>query len=337
MKELLTELAGLWGPPGREEQVAAALQRRLGASVDSARTDALGNLLAVRRPRGAPSGQRVLLLAHMDGPGGIVTQITEQGWLKFQPVGGLSLVAARGQRVRFRDGLAGVLDGEALAEPKDLQAANSWIDIGAAGREQAAARVREGEFFVLDQPAAALGDRVAGPNLNNRAGCAVLVQVLQELGDSPHEVHAAFTVQGQVAPRGALTGAFQVQPDLAVVLAVGAADAGKGTDFKLGAGPGLRLREQDWVLRPGARAALVAAAAAAGVAYQPEIRTAGTSAAGGVQAVAGGIPVAVISLPGRYLGTPVEVVDPADLRQAADWLLALLRQPLALPAWGGPD
>lgn len=332
MKELLTHLAGLWGPSGREEEVAAALQALLGGNVDSARVDALGNLLAVRRPRGgASSGRRILLLAHMDSPGGIVTHITDRGLLRFNSVGGLALVAARGQRVRFRDGLAGVLDGERLDEPKDLKAANSWVDIGAADREQAEARVRAGDFFVLDQPVTALGDRLAGPGLDNRAGCAVLVQVLRELGDSPHEVHVAFTVQGQLGPRGAVTGAFQVQPDLAVVVDVSPAENGKGSELNLGAGPGLRLRDNNWVLRPAARAALEAAAAAAGLRWQPEVLAGATprSEAGGVQNVAAGVPVAQVDIPGRYLGTPVEVVDPADLRGAVDWLVALVRQPLA--------
>lgn len=327
MKQLVAQLAGVWGPSGREEAVAEALRGLLAGAADELRADALGNLLAVRRPRGGAggAGRRILLLAHMDGPGGIVTGITDRGLLRFSTVGGLPLVAARGQRVRFRDGLVGVLDGEPLEDPKDLKPGNSWIDIGASRLEEAEARVRPGDFFVLDQPLTDLDARLAGPNLDNRAGCAVLVQALRELGDSPHEVHLAFTVQGQVAPRGAVTGAFQVQPDLAVAVDLSPAEGGKGADLKLGAGPGLRLREGAWVLRPAARDALAAAAAAAGVRYQPEILTGGTSEAAGIQSVAGGVPVALIAIPARYLGTPVEVVDLGDLRAAVDWVLGLLR------------
>ncbi len=328
MKELLTQLAEVWGPPGREEAVAAALGSLLAPHLDTLRTDALGNLLGVRLPRGQGTGSRILLLAHMDGPGGIVTGSSDQGFLHFQPVGDLSLVAARGQRVRFRDGRPGVLDGEHVAEPKDVKAANSWVDVGAADRAQAGEWVSPGEFFVVDQPVVPLGERLTGPNLDNRAGCAVLVQTVRELENSPHEVHVAFTVQGQVAPRGAITGTFQVQPDLAVVVDLSPARGAGDTQLQLGGGPGLRLRERGWLLRPEARTALETAAATAGVRVQPEILAGGASEAVGIQAVAAGVPVALLTIPGRYLGTPVEMIDLHDLRGAVDWLLALLRHPL---------
>lgn len=330
MKELLSQLATAWGPPGREHEVAALIADRIKDHVDEVRTDTLGNLLAVRRPRGrgaeAGPAPRLLLTAHMDAPGGIVTGYTDKGHLRFATVGNLDLVAARGQRVRFAGGRAGVLDGEPLESPKELKPGNSWIDIGARNREEAEARVKAGEFFVLQGDLRELGSRWSGPALDNRAGCAALIAMVQQLQESPWELHLAFTVQGQVAPRGARTASYQAQPDLAVVLDATPAEGGKGADAKLGAGPVLRLKDGSWMLRPAARTALERAAKAAGVTWQPEVLPKGSSEAPGVQNVGEGVPVAVVAIPVRYLGTPVEVLDPADLQGAVDWLLALVQQ-----------
>ncbi|BDG59153.1 zinc-binding metallopeptidase family protein [Caldinitratiruptor microaerophilus] len=324
MKDLLGQLSGLWGPPGREEAVAKALADLVRPHVDEVRTDALGNVLAVRRAGSAPA-RRLLLLAGMDGPGGVVLDGTAEGYLRFAPVGGLSLVAARGQRVRFADGTAGVVGGEPVEDPKDLKVQNSWIDIGARDRDDALARVAPGSFFALDQPLTAIGDWVAGPNLAGRAGCAVLVALAGRLARNPghrNEVHLAFTVQGTVAPRGARTAAFQVQPDLAVVVTAAPDEPGAGR-ARVGQGPVLRLREAGWVLRAPARRELEEAARTAGVRWQPEVAEKGASDAPGAEAAAGGVPVAVAGYPVRYRGTPAEVVAPADLEALVDWLAAL--------------
>ncbi|MFO7172323.1 MAG: M42 family peptidase [Bacillota bacterium] len=328
MKELLAQLTAVWGPPGREQAVAAAIADLVRPHVDEVRTDALGNLLAVRRPRGtaATAAPKLLLVAHMDAPGGIVTGYTDRGQLRFAPVGGLSLVAARGQRVRFADGRLGVLAGEPVDDPKEVKLQNAWVDIGARSREEAEAWVRAGEFFVLHGELTDLGSRWAGPALDNRAGCAAVVAALRRLGDSPWEIHLAFTVQGQVAPRGARTATYQVRPDLAVVVDATPAEGKEGAAARLGAGPALRLKDGGWVLRPAARVAMERAAAAAGVQWQPEVVPSGSTEAAGVQSVEEGVPTAVLGIPIRYRGTPVEVVDPGDLDGAVAWLHALMSQ-----------
>lgn len=334
LRDLVAELSGLWGPPGREEAVAAALAERVRPHVDEVRRDPLGNVLALRR--GRPGGPRRLLLATMDGPGGIVLDATAEGRLRFAPLGGLSLVALRGQRVRFAGGTPGVVGGEPADEPGDVKPENTWVDVGASDREEALRRVAPGSFFVLDQPVVELGaDRLAGPHLAGRAGCAVLVRLAEELAgaDLTGDLHLAFTVQGSIAPRGARTAGFQVQPDLAVVVTWAAEGSGAGRP-RLGQGPVLRLREAGWLARPAARQALEAAARAAGVGWQPDVADKGASEAPGVEAAAGGAPTGVVGYPLRYRGTPLEVVALPDLEGLVRWLRALAAE-AAAAAGGG--
>lgn len=328
--ELLQRLCAAWGPPGREEGVADVISDLAAPLADAVRRDPLGNLIIARRATRA-GGRRLLLLAHMDGPGAIVTAVGERGQLRFAPVGGFHLWAARGQRVRFQSGLAGVLDGDRPDELKDLKLESSWVDIGARGRDDALARVAEGDMFVVDGALAELGGRVTGPNLDNRAGCAVLIRLLQELGDDlPHDLNLAFTVQGHAGrvPRGARTAAFQADADLAVAVKVTCADAGRGPAVKLGAGPVLRLKDGQQVLRPAARGALAAAADRAGVRWQPEVLEHGAAETAAVEQSQVGIPAALVGIPGRYLGTPVEMADPGDLEAAVRWLASLVQGPL---------
>lgn len=321
----MAELCSLWGPCGREAAVAQALARHLAGLAGSVDFDPVGNVVAVR-PGTQPGGSRILLAAHMDGPGGVITGALDRGLLAVAPVGGLALPGAFGQRVRFADGRPGVLAGDPVAEAKDLKWDRCWVDIGASSRDEALAQVREGDLFALDAPPLILGGRLVAPNLQGRAGCAALVQVLRELDASPHTVQVACTVQGQAGPHGLRAVVDRLQPDL-VVLVTGSGAGREGAHPRPGGGPALRLKDGGWVLRSWPRAALAAAAAAAGLEPQTEVlASGGPSPLGAVESL--GVPAACIAIPLRCPGTAAEAVEAADVRRAVDWILALLRQPL---------
>lgn len=325
---LLARLVAAWGPSGREEAVADLIATLLQPHVDTLRRDALGNVLAMRHPRPAGgSGRRLLLTASIDSGGGLVTDIGADGRLRFGLVGPGPAAALVGRTVRFAGGATGVVAAERVDQ--GLKASDCWVDLGVASAEAARRLTGDGEMFVLDGTLTELGDLWHGPRLAARAGCAALLAAVSRLQDSPHELHLAFTVQGQVTPpRGAHTAAFAVGADQAVAITATAAVPDQGAVAKLGAGPVLRLREQHWVLRPTARAWLTAGAGDAGVAWQGEALATGASEAGTVAAAGGGIPVGVLAVPVRYAAGAYNLVHPQDLEGAARWLAALMSRPL---------
>src|SRR5690606_12645900 len=138
-RDRVRELAALWGPSGREQRAHDTLRTMITPYVDEARTDGIGNLLAVRK--GKEGGRRVLLSAHMDTPGAIALNVSDKGLIYLAPVGGLKVHHAVGQRVVWGSGAAGVLQYEHVDEPKELSFKKLFCDIGAASKEEALERV----------------------------------------------------------------------------------------------------------------------------------------------------------------------------------------------------
>ncbi len=362
MKETLRDLAAVWGPPGREAGVArvlgALLEPVVGPSGGRVWTDALGNLLATLPPatesraatpaRGAetshPVGlvpappRRILLCAHMDQAGLVVTEVTKSGLLKFSVAGSLEAAALVGQWVVNESGTRGLVGPEEDVGSTELTAAKLVIDIGARNREAAAERTSVGDVFCPVPRFEDLGDRVSAPALDNRAGCAVLVEVARRLaglrGARPHTLHFLFSVQGALGPRGARPAAFGLEPDLGLVVDVTPARAGgkSGTEVELGRGPALRIRDGAYVAPPGVREILASAAAAAGVDWQFDILAGpvDTTDAAGIEITGVGVPTGVLCLPARYARTSSPLVSLADVEGTTTLLTALLERPVSL-------
>ncbi|BAD40066.1 M42 family metallopeptidase [Symbiobacterium thermophilum] len=328
--ERVRELARLWGPSGREQRVHDALKAQIAPFVDEVRTDGFGNLLAVRK--GREGGRRVLLSAHMDTPGAIALNVTDKGLIYLAPVGGLKVHHAVGQRVVWGSGALGVLQYEHVEEPKDLSFRKLFCDIGAATKEEALERVSLGDMCTLAGTVEAWGDLVVGPGLDNRLGCAVLLEVAERLGSGPHTVIFAFTAQGEVAPRGAAVAAFGAEPDVAVLVdsAVSGDQPGvRQVATRLGGGPALRLKDSGFMAHHGLAAQIAAAAEAGGIPLQRCVSPTG-SEGWTVTPVGPGVPTAVIDIPVRYPGTGGEMADLRDARAAAELLLHFLGLPLNL-------
>lgn len=330
LRDRVRELAALWGPSGREQRVHDALRTMITPYVDEVRTDGFGNLLAVRK--GKEGGRRVLLSAHMDTPGAIALNVSDKGLIYLAPVGGLKVHHAVGQRVVWGSGAAGVLQYEHVDEPKELSFKKLFCDIGAASKEEALERVALGDMCTLAGPVDAWGDLIVGPGLDNRLGCAVLLEVAEHLGDTANTVIFAFTAQGEVAPRGAAVAAFGAEPDLAIL--VDSAPSGdqpgvRQVATRLGGGPALRLKDAGFVAHHGLAERIAAAAEAEGIPLQRCVSPTG-SEGWTVVRVGPGVPTAVIDLPVRYPGTGAEMADLRDAQAAADLLVKLLGGPLEL-------
>lgn len=328
LRERVRELAPLWGPSGREQRVCDAIKAQIAPFVSEVRTDGFGNLLAVRK--GKEGGRRVLLAAHMDTPGAIALNVSDKGLIYLAPVGGLKVHCAVGKRVVWGSGAAGVLQYEHVDDPKELSFKKLFCDIGARSKEEALERVPLGDMCTLAGTVEAWGDLLVGPGLDNRLGCAVLLEVAERLGDTPHTVVFAFTSQGEVAPRGASVAAFGAEPDLAILVdsAVSGDQPGvRQLTTRLGGGPALRLKDSGFVAHRGLAERIAAAAGAAGIGLQRCVSPTG-SEGWTVASVGPGVPTAVIDIPVRYPGTGAEMADIRDARGAVELLLGLLGGPL---------
>ena len=330
----IARLSEMVGPSGHEEAVRQEIRRQVAPFVDQVVEDPMGNLYAVRRPRGAGSGLKVMLAAHMDEVGIIVTHVDDEGFVRFAPVGGLSASVLVGQQVAFANGTVGVIGVEPLDDPKDLKVERLFVDIGATSRQDALQRVQIGDMAVYRRGASVVGRRMVGKALDDRVGCAVVVEALARLGDSsPHEVYGVFTVQEEVGARGARPAAYRVAPDVGIAVDVTAsADTPKARPLPmaLGKGAAIKVKDSSVISHPGLRRLLVQRARQRGIPFQMEVLDRGGTDAGPIHTSREGVPSAVVSIPTRYLHTPGEVIDLDDARAAVDLLVAVLQDEIRL-------
>lgn len=319
----LRELTAAYGPAGREEAVRAALARLAGPLCESLTVDPLGNLIAFRP---GCSGKKLMLCAHMDQIGLMVTDIDETGFLRCAAIGGLKPAYALARRVVFENGCLGTVFLEAGKNKPD-ELADLYIDIGATGRAEAEAKVSIGDAAVFHAPLALEGDMAVGGALDDRLGCAVLLEALE--APCPHDLYAVFSAQEEVGARGAGPAAYGIRPDLAVALDVTPAMDIPGpkappAPIALGRGPALKMMDGSVVVSGPVRRLLEERAAAAGVAVQYEVLKAGGTDTGALSRAGTGVPAGCVSLPCRYLHTPVETAHLGDARGAVAWIKAIL-------------
>jgi endoglucanase len=320
MKELVRELTEAYGPSGHEEQVRDIIRRHVEGSADRVEVDALGNLIAVRGPEG---GRRMMLAAHMDEIGVVVTRIDEGGFLRFAPVGLHDAAILLGTRVRFADGQVGTVSHERRERGEKPELNRMYVDVGATSREDAGVAV--GDVACFDARFVQRGSRIMAKALDDRIGCAILIQVLQDMGETPHRVHFVFTAQEEVGLRGATTSAYAVDPGLGVVVDLteaGDTPKSHGTAAELGKGPAIKIMEKGTLTDPRANALLERCAQEAGVPVQRQVARWGGSDASAIQVTRSGVPVALPCIPARYEHTPSEMIDIRD----AEGCEAILRR-----------
>ncbi len=332
MQELIRELTEGYGPSGNEERVRTMIQEHVQGLVDEVRTDALGNLICVRRPTAPGSGLKVMLSAHMDEIGFVVTHIDDDGFVRFDLVGGNSPFRLLGQRVAFADGTVGVIGTEKIDEIKDLKLEKLFIDVGMSG-EGAKSHITIGDMATYHRPMETSGDRVIAKALDDRIGCAILVEFLRRKAPSPHEIYCVFTVQEEVGLRGATTAAFGVKPDLGIavdVTSTGDTPKARTMDVKLGKGVAIKMKDRSLIAHPRVKDLLLATAEDRDIPHQREVLEFGGTDAGAIHLTRGGVPSGTLSIPCRYIHTPSEMVDMVDVRACVDLLEATLAREITL-------
>ncbi len=321
-------------PSGFESGVGALLAELAAPFADEVRIDALGNVICHKKG----AGDKIMLAAHCDLIGFMVTNIDEKGYLRFETIGApASRIAPFLHRtpVRFANGVKGVIMCEKWAEESKKNMADVlinalYIDIGAGSREKAAELVRFGDVAVYQGEPHVQNNMVITPYADDLIACVVLLQVMEKLKSSPYDLYFVFTVQEEVGLRGAKTAAYGVHPDMGIAVDVcGTGDTLNTTaycDVKLGKGATVKIRDGSLLCNPQVIAFLREAAERAGVVYQDEILLTGGTDAGSIQRTHGSILAGGVSIPTRNVHTPGEIYSLSDVEGAVAILCSALEQ-----------
>jgi endoglucanase len=333
MKTLIKKLVEAYGPSGHEGQVRDLVQAEINGLADSVRVDTLGNLIATVKTK-TKNAKRVMLSAHMDEIGVIVSHIDARGFARFLNIGGVNPLTCLGGRVRFANGALGVIGIDArrddMSRPPVL--ADLFIDFGVTSQAECPVPVgAAGGFF---RPMEELNEhRFTAKSLDDRLGVAILIETLRRLKNPAHEVACVFSVQEEVGLRGAGTAAFGVEADLGIAIDVtrtGDTPNGVKMAVSLGGGAAIKVRDSGMLADPRIKDLLVQRAKAAKIPYQLEILEGGTTDAAAMQISRGGMPAGCISIPTRYIHTPSEMADWRDVEACVQLLVETLSKPIEL-------
>jgi putative aminopeptidase FrvX len=297
------------------------------------RVDALGNLI-VRKGQRTPQGLKIMLAAHIDEIGIIVTHVDGDGFVRFTTLGGVRPHTCVGGRVLFLNGLSGVISMEPLDDLSKVPTFEQlYIDLGLSSNQNSPVRV--GDVAVFERPFLDLGDRLVAKSMDDRIGAVVLIEALRQIKETPHELYFVFSVQEEVGTRGATTAAFGLDPDLGLAVDVtGTGDTPRRTKVRmqvsLGKGPAIKVRDGGMLADPRVVDWMVRTAEALSLPYQLEILEGGTTDARAMQLTRAGVPAGCLSIPTRYIHSPSEMVDYHDVEQAVKLMVGLISQPVEL-------
>lgn len=340
MKDLVKKLSEAYGPSGSEDQIREIIRAEAEKYADEVRVDAMGSLICRVAPKASAPGavpKRIMVDAHMDEIGIVVSYIDDKGFLRFSPVGGLSPYVLAGQRVVFGNGVVGVFGKEKLDDIKDLRFDKMFIDIGAHDRAEAEAKVRVGDAAAMLASFVDMGDRVSGKAMDDRIACAVVIEAMRRARPAVNEVYYVFTVQEELGLRGARTAAYGINPDVGIAVDVTLwGDTPERAPFNvtLGGGAAIKAKDSSLIAHPAVKNLMIDAAERNGIPYQLEVLERGGTDAGAIALTREGVPSGTISIPCRYVHTPAEMVDMDDV-DACVRLLAAVVEELASPAGGG--
>lgn len=347
MDKLLTmfkELTEAPGVPGQEEEVRNLMRKYLEPLADEILTDNLGSIVA--KKTGSAGGPKILLTGHLDEVGFMVTHINSKGFIKFQPLGGWWAQVMLAQRVliKTRKGdIVGVIGSKAPhvltveERNKVVQIKDMFIDIGASSEEEAKEfGVRPGDAIIPICPFTVMNNEkfMMAKAWDNRAGCALAVEVLEQLKgvSHPNTVYSGATVQEEVGLRGASTVPDLVQPDIFFALDVGIAGDTPGMsdeqmpNNKCGKGPLVVLYDASMVPHKKFLDLILDTAEEEGIPVQFDAIPGGGTDAGRVHLFGKGVPSIVIGFPTRYIHSHASILHRDDFDNAAKLVVAVVKK-----------
>lgn len=315
---LVKELASLNAPSGFEDAVRDFIKEHVCA--DEVYTDSIGNLICHK----AGNGKKVMVSAHMDEVGLIITEITDQGFLRFTTLGGIETTVLCSKKVLIgKCSVPGIVSAKAVhlqkkdeanapAELKDL-----YIDIGAKDKESAQKLVSLGDFAVFDGEYTHFGDNlVKSKALDDRVGCAIMLELMKESYES--DMYFTFTVQEEVGLRGAKVAAYNIKPDIALVIEGTTCSDVYGSKphnqvTNLGCGAAMTAMDSAAISDRNYYDFIIQTAKKNNIKLQIKRTTMGGTDAGAIQQSTTGVKTAVLAVPCRYIHSPVSVMHSDDL------------------------
>ena len=335
--ELFRTLTELPGAPGNEHAVRDFMKRELAEYSDEIIQDRLGGVFGVRRGK----GPKVLVAGHMDEVAFMVTQITDNGMIRFQPLGGWWSQVLLSQRVEIlteETSIIGVIGSipphnlTASDRAKPMKIENMLIDVGADNREDAKQMgIKPGLSILPVSPFTPMANskKIMAKAWDNRYGCGLAIELLKEVQNEqlPNELYAGATVQEEVGLRGAKTAANMIQPDIFYALDASPANdmSGSKKEFgQLGEGALLRIFDRSMITHKGMREFVLQTAEDNHIPYQYFVSQGGTDA-GSVHISNQGVPSAVIGICSRYIHTHASIIHVDDYAAAKELLVKLVK------------
>ncbi len=315
---ILKELTRINAPSGCENAVREYISSKLAPYCDELKTDALGNLTAHRRG----AGKKVMFAAHMDEIGVIVTAVDDKGFIRFSSIGGLTVNELPGRRVEFPGdvfGVIGVNDEKAFKDKPSLD--KLFIDVGAKNKTDAEKLVNIGDAAVFTGEFVNNGSTVISKSLDNRAGCAVLMKAISMIKNDTNDLYFVFTAQEEVGLRGAKTAAYSIDPDIAIAVDVTDTGDTPGCDMsavKMGGGAAVKVMDRSVLCDAEIRVKMIETAKKYDIPYQLEVMTDGGTDAGAIHLTRAGVKTGGVSIPVRYIHSPSETADAADIENCAE-------------------
>jgi len=331
MIELIKRLSNAHGISGFEDEIREIIRAELEGHADEIKLDSMGNLIATRNG----SEFELMIAAHMDEIGFVVKKIDEKGFIRVAPIGGWFSQIALAQRVVLygKQKVYGVIGCKPPHLMKDeerkkaIEISDMFIDVGAKSKEEVLSLgIDVGTPVAVDREVAMLANRrITGKAFDNRVGVAVAIEAFRR-SKSDATLHFVATVQEEVGLKGAKTSTFALDPDVAIAI-----DSCVAADF-----PGSESAHMDISLGKGAVIAVIDASGRGIIVSQPvlrwlketaekykipyqlEVAEGGTTDATAINLTKSGIPAGVVSVPARYIHSPVEVVDLGDVESAVE-------------------
>lgn len=324
-----THLQSVARPSGFESPCAQAIAELAGPYCDEVKIDTLGNVICHKKG----PGKKLMMAAHMDVIGLIITHIDKKGFLRFGALGGFVPYRLIGARMKLENGMGGSVwcDEKAMEEKKleDITLNDLYLDIGAESEESARKLVQVGDVAVYEGDPQQVGQMLLSPYCDDLIACAALLSAMSQVEKSENDLYFVFTVQEEVGLRGAATAAYAIDPDFGVCMDVTRTGDNPSEKakmvVKLGAGPTIKIKDVSLLCNPQVIAHLREAAKEGDVPYQDEVLTAGGTDSAAIQKTRGGVLSGCISIPCRYIHSQNEMVSLKDVEQSAR-LMALCAQ-----------
>lgn len=342
--EFLVSLTEAPGISGHESQVRRLIRNKVAPYADEVRTDALGNLFVTKKSGRRGKRLRVMLAAHMDEVGLLITFIDKSGYLRFTRVGGLDPRLLPAKRVlvgpKNIPGVIGIWPVHFLRRRTDRDRVPSdeelAIDIGASSQEEAQELVGPGDYAYFGTKTERWGDIIKAKALDDRVGCYLITELLKNR--YPFDLEAVFTVQEEVGLRGAAVAAYDFRPDLAFALeGTGAADfplankSGRGSTPSLGGGPVITVMDRSVFCDRNLVRLLIETSKSLDIPYQLKRPGIGGTDAGRISLTRGGVRTAVVAVACRYIHSPACLTSLKDIGRTLTLMKAALdRLPQAI-------